>query len=135
MDVIMSLKDYCQIAINIFQGYASKQLESKFLQTAIKTDFRDLTEKHQDLLGNKTLNKILSYCISRDIWIEGSNHQFELLVKFVLASIYEIYLGDWEMNSFNNITQVFGKISWVVVLRLQHLRDKKPEEIQQLQNI
>ena len=44
-EVPMSDKDYCQIATNIFQGYADDNLEGKPFWKNIKIDFEDWTKE------------------------------------------------------------------------------------------
>ncbi len=133
-DVILSAKDYCQIVIDTFQGYADEEFEGKPLWRALKIDFKGWTKENWDALDDKTWNKILGYCIPRGVWIEESDNQFEILMKLVSAPTYDIYLEDWDMDRINKVTQTYDRVSRVVALRLQHLRGEEPEEIQQFQD-
>ena len=120
-DVILSAKDYRQIVIDTFQGYADEEFEGKPLWRALKIDFKDWTKEHWNALNGKTWKKILTYCIPRGIWIEESNNQSEVLMKLVSAPTYDIYLEDWDIDCINKVAQTYGKISRVVALWLRHL--------------
>ena len=133
-DAIMRPKDYRQIVIDTFQGYADEEFEGKPLWRALKIDFKDWTKEHWDALNGKTWNKILTYCIPRGVWIEESDNQSEVLMKLVSAPTYDIYLEDWDMDRINKVAQTYGRVSRVVALRLRHLRGEEPEEIQQFQD-
>ena len=67
LQVIMTAKNYCQIATNVFQGYADERFEGKDLWKSMKIDFKYWTKEHWDALDGKTWNKILTYCIPRGI--------------------------------------------------------------------
>lgn len=45
LKVLMSDKDYCKIATDIFQRYADDNLEGKLFLESIKIDFEDWTKK------------------------------------------------------------------------------------------
>ena len=109
--IIMTDKNYNQIDTNMFQGYANERFEGKFLQKSMKIDFKYWTKKYWDALNGKTWNKILTYCISCDVWIEESDNQFEVLMKLVSAPTYDIYLENQDMDYINKVVQTFGKVS------------------------
>ena len=58
----------------------------------MKIDFKYWTIKYLDIFDNKTWNKILRYYILYSIWITESNNEFEVLMKLVLALMYNIDL-------------------------------------------
>lgn len=62
---------------------------------------------------------------------QGLSSQFEILMKLVLTSTYDIDLEDWDMDYINNIAKTYGKVSKSIALWLQYLRGKESEEIQQ----
>ena len=134
LQIIITDKDYRQIATNMFQGYADERFEGKLLWRSMKIDFKYWTKEHWDALDGKTWNKILTYCIPRGVWIEESDNQSEVLMKLVSAPTYDIDLEDWDMDRINKVAKTFGKASRGIHLRLQHLRGEEPEEIQQFQD-
>lgn len=67
LDIILSAKDYCKIATNIFQRYIDEYFEGKHLWRSIKIDFKYWTKEQWDALNSKTWNKISTYCIPHDI--------------------------------------------------------------------
>ena len=113
----------------MFQEYTDKHFEDKYFWRSMKIDFKYWTKEHKNALDNKTWNKILTYCILCGVWIEENNNQSELLIKLVLASAYDIYLDDWDIDHINKVAQTFGKVSRGIHFRLQHLRGKKLEKI------
>ncbi len=117
-DVILSAKDYCQIVIDTFQGYADKEFEDKPLWRALKIDFKNWTKEYWDVLNGKTWNKILTYCIPCGVWIEESDNQSEVLIKLVLAPTYDIYLENWDIDHINKVAKTFGRVSRSIHLRL-----------------
>ena len=113
--VIMTDKDYRQIALNTFQGYAEQELEGKLLWESIKMDFKLWTKKEWDAaINGNTWSMIKKYCIPWGIWIdcyEYDSNQSEILMKLVSAPTYDIDLKDWDMDRINEVTKTFGKIS------------------------
>ena len=65
--VIMTDKDYRQIATNMFQGYADKDLEGKLLWESIKMDFKHWTKEQWDAINCKTWSVIKKYYIPRGV--------------------------------------------------------------------
>ena len=130
LQIILTDKNYHQIASDMFQGYTNERFEGKFFWKSMKIDFKDWTKEHWDALDGKTWNKILTYCIPRGVWIEESDNQSEVLMKLVSAPTYDIYLEDWDMDRINKVAQTFGKVSRGIHLRLQHLQGEEQEEIQ-----
>ena len=120
-DVILTAKDYRQIAIDMFQGYADERFEGKPLWRSMKIDFKDWTKEHWDALDGKTWNKILTYCVPRGVWIEESDNQSEVLIKLVSAPTYDIDLEDWDINRINKVAKTYGRVSRGIHLRLQYL--------------
>ena len=53
-DVILSAKDYRQIATNMFQGYTDERFEGKLLWRSMKIDFKYWTKENWDALDGKT---------------------------------------------------------------------------------
>ena len=45
LQVIMTDKDYCQIALDMFQGYAEQEFEDKVFWESIKMDFKHWTKE------------------------------------------------------------------------------------------
>ena len=45
LQLIMPDKNYCQIALDMFQGYAEQELEGKVFWKSIKIDFKRWTKK------------------------------------------------------------------------------------------
>ena len=136
--VIMTDKDYRQIALDMFQGYAEQELEGKVLWESIKMDFKRWTKEQWDAaINGNTWSMITKYCIPRGVWIdsyEDDSSQSEILMKLVSAPRYDVYLKDWDMDRINLVAQCYGKVSRVVAHRLRHLRGEEPEEIQQFQD-
>ena len=116
LDIILSAKDYHKIATNMFQGYADEYFEGKPLLRSIKIDFKYWTKEQWNALDGKIWNKILTYCILRDIWIEESNNQSEVLMKFILALMYNIDLEDWDMDFINKVAKTYKKVSKDIAL-------------------
>ena len=54
LQIIMTDKNYHQIAINMFQGYANERFEGKFFWRFMKIDFKYWTKKYCDILNGKT---------------------------------------------------------------------------------
>ena len=116
LQIIMTDKDYRQIATNMFQGYVDERFEGKLLWKSMKINFKYWTKEHWDAPDGKTWNKILGYSILRGIWIEESDNQSEVLMKLILALMYDIYLEDWDMDHINKVAQTFGKVSKSIYL-------------------
>lgn len=92
--IILSEKDYCQITIDIFQGYTDEKFEGKYLWTAIIIDFKLWTKKDQEAINATTWMIIEQYCIPHSIWInhyKNKSTKSEMLMKqLVLATKYDI---------------------------------------------
>lgn len=110
-DITLSAKDYHLITIDIFQRYVDECFEGKFLWKSIKIDFKYWTKENWDAFNGKTLNKILRYCIPRSIWIEESDNQSKILMKFVLAPTYDIDLEDLDMHRIKKVENTNSKVS------------------------
>lgn len=78
--------------------------------------FEDKIIEPWDTFNGKTYNKILTYCIPIRVWIKEKNNQSGVLMKFVLALTYNIYLRNLDIDYINNIAQAYGKISRIVAL-------------------
>ena len=46
LQIIMTDKNYCQIATDMFQRYANERFKGKFLWRALKIDFKDWTKEY-----------------------------------------------------------------------------------------
>ena len=127
-EVIMSDKDYRQIATDTFQGYADENLEGKPLWESIKTDFEDWTKEHWDAINGKTWSAIKGFCIRR-VWIEdykGHGSRSEILMKFVSATKYDTELKDWDMDRIKEVENTYGTVSRRIQRRKQKLSDNIP---------
>ena len=136
-EVPMSDKDYCQIATDTFQGYADDNLEGKPLWESIEMDFEDWTKEHWDAINGKTWTAIKAFCLPLGVWIDdykGHGSRSEILMKLVSAAKFDTKLKDWDMDRIEDVQNTYGKVSRGIALRLQHLRGKEPEEIQQFQD-
>lgn len=122
LEVPINDKNYCQIAIDIFLGYADNNFKGKPLWESIKIGFENqTTKKHQDIINCKIWSTIKEFCILRGVWIEENNNQFEVLMKLVSALIYDIDVQNWDMDCINKVTKTFEKVSKGIVLQLQYL--------------
>lgn len=65
------------------------------------------------------------YYISYSISIEESNNSSEILMKLILASIYNINLEDMDIDCINKVAKIYCKVFKSLVLQLQHLQSKK----------
>ena len=45
-DIILNAKDYCQIAVNLFQRYAGNCIEGKSFWRSMKIDFKHWTKEY-----------------------------------------------------------------------------------------
>lgn len=61
------------------------------------------------------------YYIPRDIWIEKSDNQSEILKKLVSAPTYNINPQDQDIDSIYKIAKTYDKVSKDIALWLQHL--------------
>lgn len=52
--VLISDKDNCKIATNIFQKYIDNHLEGKLFWESIKIDFKNWTKENSDIINSKT---------------------------------------------------------------------------------
>ena len=101
LQVIITDKNYCQIALNMFQGYAEQQLEGKLLWESIKMDFKLWTKEEWDAaINGNTWSMIKKYCIPRGVWIdsyEDDSSQSEILMKLVSGKnmILNSVIGTW----------------------------------------
>ena len=110
LDVILNVKDYCQITIDIFLEYADKNFKGKPLWKSMKINFKYWSKQNWDILNDKTWIKILWYYIPRRVWIEESDDQFDKLMRLYLTQIYDVYLIDWDMDCINLVAQSYSKI-------------------------
>ena len=51
------------------------------------------------------------YYISYSIWIKKSDNWFEILIKLILALIYNINLENEDINCINKVVHTFNKVS------------------------
>lgn len=61
------------------------------------------------------------YCILNDVWIEKGENQSEILMKLVLAPMYNIDLENWDIYCIDKIAKLFDKVSKGIHLWLQYL--------------
>ena len=133
LEVIMSDKDYRQIATDTFQGYADEDFEGKLLWEAIKIDFEHWTKENWEAIDDSTWMTIKQHCIPRGVWIDhpGNNDtRSEILMKLVSATKYDIELKDWDMDRIKDVENTYGKVSRGIDLRIQALLGNIPDEPQ-----
>ena len=135
-EVILSDKDYRQIATEMFQGYTDEDFEGKLLWKAMKIDFKNWTKENWDALDGRTWSKIIRFCIPCGIWIEDcddNSSQSKVLMKFVSATKYDTELKDWDMDRIKDVQDTYSKVSRGIHLRVQKLLGNIPDERQQFQ--
>ena len=125
LQIIMTDKDYRQIANNMFQGYAKQQLESKLFCKCIKIDFKLWTKEKWDVaIHDNTWSIIKKYCIPRGVRIDSyadDSSQSKILMKLVLASTYDINLEDWDMHYIKKVENSYSKVLKDIQLQKQEL--------------
>lgn len=98
LQVIITDKNYCQMALNMFQDYVEQQLEGKLFQESIKIDFKLQTKKGWDAAINyNTQSMLKNNYIPYDVGINSykdDNSQSIILMKFVLDNKYDSKLSD-----------------------------------------
>ena len=121
LQLIMTDKNYHQVALDMFQRYAEQELEGKIFWESIKMNFKRWTKEQWDVVINdNTWSIIIKYYIPRGVWIdsyEDDSSQSEILMKLVLAPRHDVYLKDSDIDCINLVPQSYGKISRVVAHR------------------
>lgn len=131
-EVPISDKNYCNIVINIFQGYTNDNLEGKPFWESIKIDFKDWTKKYQNAINSKTQSIIKAFQLLYGVWIndyKSQSSRSKILIKLVLATKYDTKLKDWDMNYIKDIARIYSKVSRDIVLWLHYLQGDELKEI------
>ena len=115
----MTNKDYCQIALNIFQKYAKQQLKGKLRWEFIKMNFKLWNKKEWDTaINSNTWSMIKKYCILCNIWIDSykdDNSQSKILMKLVLRKKYNTKLSDWDIDCIKEVEIEYDKLLRVII--------------------
>ena len=115
----MTDKNYCQIALNIFQEYDEQELEGKLLWESIKMDFKLQTKKKGDAaINDNTWSMIKKYYILCGVWIdsyEDDNSQSKILMKLFLGKKYDTKLSDWDIDCIKEVEIEYDKLFRVII--------------------
>ncbi len=128
-EIIPPDKDYCKIAINVFQKYTRANFKDSSLLEAFQIDFEHLTKRNWKAINGSTWITIKQRCIPCGIWIDhyGKNGtRPEILMKVVSSTEYDTELEDWNTNCIQLVEKSYDNVSRGIQRRKQKLLGNIP---------
>jgi hypothetical protein len=101
--------------IQLFQGYAERELQDWWLYKVIRADFRQFREEHFNELDYSTWMYVREYCYTHGFWLK------ETSATGMLQAINSNFYEDWFMEQIRWVEKRYNRLSDKMMKRKLHL--------------